>query len=256
MGRAFSMLEFYNKQELITSMTRTSFMVRKSFFAVTAVLLVASAANAGIILTQTKTATLNDGLSQWTVSAVSDDAANQTINGIDTPSVVAGLGGGLPHQVWLNNSGAFTSPTKGDQTPGLWNAAYTPYDSFWLFDAANSLSVGAAFTEANNFTGGTSGLPAGALGAPATGFGAMGTAGGGSGAKLFTLASGLQGTTVALGQFVIKDGTTALLNGTILTAQGNNATIQGFAVGAVPEPATLGLIGLALAGGLGFIRRR
>jgi hypothetical protein len=231
-------------------------MLRKSVFAVAAVLAAASVANAGIILTQTGTPVPGgQGFTKWVVSAVSDDSVNQTINGIASPSITAGLGGGLPHQVWLNNSGTFTSPTKGDQTAGLWNAEYTPYDSFWNFDATNSLSIGAAFNESNSGSGGATGLPAGALGTPYTGFGAMGTVGGAAGSKAFTVASGLQGTTVALGQFVLKDGTSALLSGTILTGQGNNVTISDFPIG-VPEPATFGLLGIALVAGLGYLRRR
>jgi len=231
-------------------------MLRKSFFAVPAVLAMASAASAGIIVSNDLGTVVGQGLTAYTVKAVSDDAVNQTINGIATPSIIAAAANGsLPHQVWLNNSGTFTSPTAGDQTPGLWNAAYTPFDSFWLFDSTNSLSIGAAFNEANNFTGGASGLPAGALGNPATGFGAMGTAGGAAGSRAFTIASGKQGTSVDLAHIVLPTGTFARLTGTILTNQGNNVAVD-VQVGAVPEPATFSLLGLALVSGLGFIRRR
>ena len=159
----------------------------------------------------------------------------------------------------MNNTGTFKSPTAGDQTPGLWNAAYTPFDSFWLFDTTNSLSVGAGFDESNNGTGGAQGLPAGALGAPYTGFGAMGTVGGAPGAKSFTIASGKQGTDVDLAQIVLKTNTFALFSGTILTNQGTNTTIpgSGFVIGDnTPEPATCTLLGLAVAGCIGVIRRR
>ena len=157
----------------------------------------------------------------------------------------------------MNNTGTFKSPTAGDQIPGLWNAAYTPYDSFWLFDTTNSISVGAPFDESNNGTNGVTGLPAGALGAPYTGFGAMGTVGNGAGAKSFTIASGRQGTDVDLAQVVLKTDTLALFTGTILTNQGTNQTVANFPIPIImPEPATCTLLGLAVAGCCGFIRRR
>ncbi len=215
-------------------------MLRKICFAGLAVLAMASTSQAAIAFSYTAVA-LPGGFNSLILHAHS--TAGETINGVDTPTIVAGSGafGGLPSQVWLNSSGSFKSPTAGDHTPGLWNAAYTPYDSFWFFDTTNSLSVGAGFDESNNGTGGVSGLPAGPLGAPYTGFGAMGTIGGVPGAKSFTIASGKQGTDVDLAQVVLKTGTAALVSGTILTNQGTNQTIVRFPIEAyiTPEPVFL-----------------
>ena len=232
-------------------------MLRKIFFAGVVVMTMASTSQAAIVLTTVKGADLAGGFTSLILHAHS--TAGETINGVDTPTIVQGAGafGGLPSQVWLNNTGTFKSPTAGDQTPGLWNAAYTPYDSFWLFDTTNSLSVGAPFDESNNGTGGVTGLPAGPLGAPYTGFGAMGTVGGAAGAKSFTIASGKQGTDVDLAQVVVKTNTTAVFSGTILTSQGTNATISGYQMAYItPEPPACTLLGLAVAGCIGVIRRR
>jgi hypothetical protein len=215
----------------------------------------ATASSASIFVTGNYAGSVDQGYSKWILHAHSDNPG-QTIVGIDSPSVTAGFGGALPHQVWLNNSGAFKSTTAGDQTPGLWNPAYTPFDSFWLFDSTNSLSVGAAFDESNNGTNGATGLPAGPLGNPYTGFGAMGTVGGAPGAKAFTIASGRQGNDVDFAQIVLKDGTLVRISGTILTAEGNGQHFDGAFPVDDPEPATSSLLVVALAASCGFIRRR
>ncbi len=88
----------------------------------------------------------------------------------------------------------------------------------------------------------------------------MGTVGGAAGAKSFTFASGRQGTDVALAQIVLKTNTNIAFYGTILTNQGNDVTFSNPIIQIVPdimpEPATCTLLGLAVAGCIGVIRRR
>jgi hypothetical protein len=182
-------------------------------------LLSCSPTSAAIHLQTAPRVPLEGGFVQYTVSAFS--TAGETIIGVDTPTIYPSPNGASgPHQVWLNNSGTFRSATQGDHIAGLWNGTWTPYDSYWFFDSSNSVSLGAAFTEANSGAGGAAGLPSGALGPPTTGFGSMGTVGGAPGAKTFTVASGLRGPYVPLVQIVLKEGESVGMSLTVLGDSG------------------------------------
>ncbi len=199
-------------------------MLRKPFFAVLTVLVAATAAQAAITLQSSLSAvqpTIQAGgmdLVAFDLRAVSD--SGQTINTIASPMIVPdGTDMGL-HQAWAPFS-VSGSPTRQDHlTSGpLWNDAWLPYDSFWLFETANSLSVGGAFTETNSGAGGVAGLPNGAGGAPTTGFGSFGftTA---NASKLFTVASGLADSDVTFAQLVLKANEAVRITMGVLDDQG------------------------------------
>ncbi len=226
-------------------------MLRNTLLAVLAVLVVAASSQAAIMLQQTAAPMAGDpDFVNVTLRAVS--TAGEVINGVNNPTIVPkGAGRGV-HQVWQPLLGA--TPTRGDQNPLAFNDAWRPYDSYWLFDTTNSLSVGGAFTETNGETGGKQGLPPGTAGPARTGWGNMGFVAPAA-SKGFTIASGLQGTSVVLGQFVTQINELATVSLGVLDNSGGNtpATID---IGIIPEPATASLIGLAMVGVLGFIRRR
>jgi hypothetical protein len=241
---------FHNKriQTTKTSMMRRLNMFRNTFFAALTILAAAASSQAAIML-EASSAPLDSGLVGWTLRGVS--TAGEVINGVNNPTVVAaGTGAGL-HQVWQPLLGA--TPTRGDQFALTFSDAWRAYDSFWLFDSTNSLSFGGAFTETNSETGGKPDLPDGPAGAARTGFGTMGFSGA-EASKAFTIASGLQGTSVPLGYFVLKDDEAAMVSLGVLDNSGGNTRMEGFQLG-VPEPATMTMLGLAIVGLVGFVRR-
>jgi hypothetical protein len=204
-------------------------MLRNTFFAVLTVLAAAASSQAAIMLQGTMTP-LDSGLESWRLNAMS--TAGEVINGVNNPSVVAGNSGGTAdaglHQVWQPLLGA--TPTRGDQSALAFSDAWRPYDSYFFFDSTNSLSVGGQFTETNNETGGKPDLPAGPAGPARSGYGTMGFSGA-SASKGFTIASGLQGTNVPLGQFILKQGEQAMVSLGVLDNSGGNTRIENFMLG-------------------------
>jgi hypothetical protein len=196
----------------------------------------AAPAHAAFMLQSSPGTPLGNGLVSYTLSAVS--TAGEVINGINKPTVVAGGTGAGVHQVWMPNLGQ--TPTQGDHNPLEFSPAWRPYDSFWFFDADNSLSVGGEFTETLIEDPAPITLPPSAAGPPRTGFGTMGFSGA-SASKGFRIASGRQGTNVAFAQLVLKRDEHVLVSVGVID-NANGARINNFPIGPlVPEPSAAAL---------------
>ena len=137
----------------IISATRKDFMHRNTCFAVLVVLAAATSSQAAVILqtqlsaVQPTIASPGGPLVAYDVLAASDDGT--VLNGVNNPSTAPNVGMGL-HQVWTPITNSAT-PTRREQVAAgvLWSDSWLPYDSYWFFDAANSLQVGGAFSETN-----------------------------------------------------------------------------------------------------------
>jgi hypothetical protein len=207
-------------------------MLRNTFLAVLTVLAVAAASQAAIMLQTTSTPLSQGGLVQWQISAVG--TAGESLNTFSAVNLTAqGAGAGV-HNV----SQAFTNaatPTVGQHQAGLWNAEWTPYDTFFKYagaDLALDLDSTMVGETSNNSTTGMLGLPA-VPGPPMSGFGTMTWAA--TSTKVLTPA--LSGTNVNFLQVVLKQGERALLD---VEVQGNGGTaiqqFTDFVVGGVEPP--------------------
>jgi hypothetical protein len=209
-------------------------MLRKTFFATLGVLAVATSSQAAVMLSQVLSATQPSiqaggaNLVAYDLRAMSDDGT--VLNGVSNPTTASNMGGMGLHQVWTPVVDGAT-PTRQEQTAAgvLWSDTWRPYDSHWFFDNTNSLSVGGAFTETNGHAGGAV-LPSAGFGAPNTGFGQFGFATA-SAAKGYTLASGRQGTTITLGQLVLKENESVLVSLGIIDNAGGETRLNNVCIG-------------------------
>lgn len=194
--------------------------------------LIAASSQAAITLFQSPGVGLDDGLVSYNLIAMS--TAGETIIGVSDPVITPGAPGMGLHQVWTPVINSPT-PTRQEQLDAsvLWSDTWLPYDSYWRFSATNSLSLGGAFTETNNATGGAS-LTSTGFGPPITGFGSMSFTLGDA-TKFYTVDSGLQGPVVNFAQLVMKEGERVLVDVTVQSdGIGIYPPFEDFCVGVCP----------------------
>jgi hypothetical protein len=180
------------------------------------VLVTAAGAQAAITLEATSTPLSQGGLTQWQINAVG--TAGEVLNTFGQFNITpVGTGAGI-HNV----SQAFTNagtPTIAQHAAGLWNDAWTPYDSYFKFAGADlALDLGTAMAEtSNNSTTGMLGLPT-TPGAPMSGYGNL-TSGTDS-AKVLVPAKA--GANVNFMQLVLKTGEQVNLDVEVVGDGGNS----------------------------------
>lgn len=166
----------------------------------------------------------------YDLRAVSD--SGQLINTVELPVIVPNAGGMGLHQVALAVTNALT-PTRAEQVAPLWSDTWLPYDSYWLFDGTNSLSVGGAFTETNSMSGGAA-LPTAGFGVPNTGFGGFDH--GTDASKAFIGA--IPDSDVTFAQLVMKEGESVLVSMGVFDNTGDRAGFTEVCIGACGPPPT------------------
>ena len=205
----------------------------------------AQLSKAAIILQQSVPTPLNGGLVGLTISAVGTEG--ETINTFTGPTITAALGGVGVHNV----AQAFTeanTPTTEEHFAPIWNPAWTAYDTYFMFNATQTLSAGPNFSETNSgATTGTLGLPTSPA-APKSGFG--------------TYSAPLTAAKVVLAPNA--DSNVPFLHVVVRATEVFNLFVRidgvrqdGTTITVIfPEPTTGALFALAFAGCFGLARRR
>ena len=212
-------------------------------------------ASAAFILQKSAGTPLPQGnLVQYTISLVGTQGETFGGFGFRNPSInPVGAGLGI-HNV----AAAFTNhgtPTKSEHTPGLWNSDWSPYDTYFLFDATNSVSLGPNFEETNDgTTTGTLGLTLPPFAAvPRSGFGIYTAHPLGS----KVLPPTLQSSNVPFMQVVLRSVDSARLRVNLQFSGAPPVEPWEIVIGpfVVPEPSTVALLAVAAIGVVAHHRR-
>ena len=194
-------------------------------------------------------------MAAWSASPLAPQGtAGEIINTITGPNITAGIGGLGVHNVAQAFTNGSTQSTQ-QHTPGLWNDAWTPYDTYFMYNTAQTLSAGSDFTDTQNgATTGTLGLPS-VPAAPQSGFGTYSSSA--TSAKVILAPNA--DSNVPFLYLVLRGSDIGLLDVRVDgQLPGGGGTFQVFTdyMFYIPEPATIGLVCMAAVGCFGITRRR